>query len=452
MVRFSKSGYGLGSGRAWSGVAAVLALGGLVGCGSGGGSAPTPTPVPTPTATVGAVPPTGCLAQTTPASAITCVTDAEWNVEVMNGVVTIMAPAMTPATGFRYVSNGTAESLGGEAVRNWAGNRRTIMLPGNGKVTMYAAGNQIVRVSIYNGNQSHTIDASAQRIVHSQVNAGFAQARDDDEMDGETAHLQAAQYNNPNFDALFFVNLYGQSGTDGTTQPKIDLIRPLARQMAAGVTLFGALDYAAPAEADTTCGTTPVGGLTRNGDTSLTYVSRSGQYRVHVNEHTISITYGDPGVHTWQHWGHPHENLNGKHIKDWEGTRRTTMLPDGTKITMDSDGPQGVVLTTSIYDGPRSHRISNVGNVVSHSCVNAQVAAQREAEERDGETMYFTILKTATSPIGAALTLNYYDENEGSVGNFRRLYTFELLGQTGEPETNPNNVSDYYDDPRLGHT
>ncbi len=36
-----------------------------------------------------------------------------------------------------------------------------------------------------------------------------------------------------------------------------------------------------------------------------------------------SVTITDPaGKSTVQHWGDPHENLNGKHIKDWEGRKQ----------------------------------------------------------------------------------------------------------------------------------
>lgn len=36
-----------------------------------------------------------------------------------------------------------------------------------------------------------------------------------------------------------------------------------------------------------------------------------------------SVTITDPaGKNTVQHWGDPHENLNGKHIKDWKGSKQ----------------------------------------------------------------------------------------------------------------------------------
>src|SRR5690554_6310376 len=49
-----------------------------------------------------------------------------------------------------------------------------------------------------------------------------------------------------------------------------------------------------------------------------------------------------------------HENLNGKHIKNRQGDRRTIIFPDGAKVTMvaaDTDGP---LRSISIYDGVES--------------------------------------------------------------------------------------------------
>jgi hypothetical protein len=127
-------------------------------------------------------------------------------------------------------------------------------------------------------------------------------------------------------------------------------------------------------------------------------------------------------------------------------------LPDGTKVTMHADGPQRVVHTTSIYDGAQSHEIGNVGNVVRHSCVNAATARHRDAAESDGETAFASNPLGTGQATGALLGANIYTEGAGDPGARTRTWLYTLLGLTGEWEVNPNQINDYYDDPRLGHT
>ena len=150
-------------------------------------------------------------------------------------------------------------------------------------------------------------------------------------------------------------------------------------------------------------------------------------------------------------WGDPHENLNGKHIKDWLGSRRTLLLDDGTKITMHADGPHHVVHTTQIYDGEQSHEIGNIGNLVRHSCVNAQVAATRDAEEADGETAHLANLRGPAHVSGYLYVENVYTEEVGAEGIDEPVFEVEPLGETGD-DANPRQVNDLYDDERLAHT
>ena len=179
----------------------------------------------------------------------------------------------------------------------------------------------------------------------------------------------------------------------------------------------------------------------------LDYVTGGG-YTVKVHAHTITIT--DPlGRNTVQHWGDPHENLNGKHIKDWggatgwDGSRRTLLLGDGSKLTMNATGPHGLVLETSIYDGGRELHLSNPTNTVVLHGTDPVGARCREATQHDGETASFS----TDAGSGVATYRNAYNEDAA----YQRVDSNVPLGTTGG-FANPNQVNDLFDDPRLGHT
>jgi hypothetical protein len=168
----------------------------------------------------------------------------------------------------------------------------------------------------------------------------------------------------------------------------------------------------------------------------------SGGYTIKVDKHTITIT--DPkGKNKVEHWGDPHENLNGKHIKDWEGKQRTIILEDGTKITMTAQGPQGVTESTSIYDGRQNVQINNNTNQVTHHSMNPRDTARRERNQYDGETSIFA----TNNRTGVATYSNIYTQDS----SFNITGSYQQLGRTGG-YANPNNTRDFYDDPRLGHT
>lgn len=174
----------------------------------------------------------------------------------------------------------------------------------------------------------------------------------------------------------------------------------------------------------------------------------SGGYWIRIDRHTIAVT--DPLVfNKVEHWGDPHENLNGKHIKDWggepewDGARRSLLLGDGTKLTMEASGAQGVVLHTSIYDGDENLQVDNCRNLVVHHAIDATDTALRDAAQHDGEAAEFT----TDAETAVATYTNVYNEDAAF-----DLVEFDApLGETGG-YANPNNVRDYYDDPRLGHT
>lgn len=441
------------SGLGWRASALAIAMLGLAACDSRPPmptptATPPPAPSPTPTAA-----PTGHLTQATPTGVITLTTENGWKVEIFNRIVTIKPPATVVNGTFQYSSGGAKESLGATDVHNWSMDRRTILLPGGGKVTMSAAGGLLTKVTLYYLNESHEIDTAAQAIRFSQVDASTAASRDNAEADGEAGHLATAQFTlfstGQSMTAwLYLGNLYTEASAGGA---RTDAPRALGQQAETGSFAVNEPAFTPPTEADTACGATPVGGLAVNGNGSLTYTTRSGRWRVQLNGIQAVLEYADPVKHKWELWGELHENLNGKHIKEWQSLRRTLILPDGTKITASATSKALGLATTSIYDGARSYRVNAAGNTVLHSCIDATVAAQRDADEADGETGFLALLRSPTSTLGALLALNIYNET-GPASPFTRTYDFVPLGLTGEPENNPSLVSDYYDDPDLGNT
>ncbi len=143
------------------------------------------------------------------------------------------------------------------------------------------------------------------------------------------------------------------------------------------------------------------------------------------------------------------ENLNGKHIKDRNGNRRTIIFPDGTKFTLIAGGEKQQVLSISIYDGLSSHHINIVCGKIEHSMTNSSsLAKEMDEAEADGETSTFEILYDWGVGNGTS-GLNFYNIYREDVPGNKQMNK-QMLG-TLHAE-NPTQVNDYYDDPRLGHT
>lgn len=183
----------------------------------------------------------------------------------------------------------------------------------------------------------------------------------------------------------------------------------------------------------------------------MEYLTHGG-YTIKIDSHTVTIT-DRQGMNTVQHWGDPHENLNGKHLKDWggrpewSGNRRSVVLGDGTKVTMEAVGSNGLTEFTSIYDEYRNVQFDNVANVVRHYSTDIADTEAREAAQYDGETALFV-----TDPASRRASYdNIYDETFDAGGQPVRVPIDQPLGTTGGC-ANPNQVNDLFDDPRLGHT
>lgn len=184
-----------------------------------------------------------------------------------------------------------------------------------------------------------------------------------------------------------------------------------------------------------------LGQLSQEGEGKPISYTTSGGYKVVVNGHDIIVT--DPsGKNEHKTWGDPHENLNGKHIKDWQGKQRSIVLGDGTKITMTADGPQGVTETTSIYDGRQNVQITNRGNKVTNHSYDPRDTMFREMSQYDGETALFR-----TGYNGVATFDNIYNQDD----KFNITSLYQQLGRTGG-FADPGKVHDFYDDPRVKNT
>lgn len=184
-----------------------------------------------------------------------------------------------------------------------------------------------------------------------------------------------------------------------------------------------------------------------NAGVPIRYTTAAG-FIVQIDKHRIWIQ--DPwGMNKVEHWGDPHENLNGKHIKDWggvagwDGSRRTILIDGGAKVTMEAAGPQGVVLHTSIYGGQQNLQIDNSMNTIPHHGIDAADIAARDATQADGETARFTV-----DPATAA---GLYDNVSNEDSGFNVVPFDVPLGETGGC-ANPNHVKDFFDDPRMPHT
>src|SRR5690606_17269675 len=155
-------------GRAPEICALVFALGLGSGCG-GDSDAPVP---PDPLG----VTPAGRLVQQTLRGPILHTTAQGWRTIIQGGTVTVRPPEGEADPLTQYVSQGMREHLGTLDIRAWAGDRRSIMLPGGAKITLHGQGGQLIRLSIYDGTESHEVDVLTQTVMRSQATAPLQSA------------------------------------------------------------------------------------------------------------------------------------------------------------------------------------------------------------------------------------------------------------------------------------
>lgn len=168
----------------------------------------------------------------------------------------------------------------------------------------------------------------------------------------------------------------------------------------------------------------------------LVYTTRDC-WTVKVDVHTVLIT--DPAkTGTYQTWGDPHENLNGKHVKDWQGSRRSIVF-DGAMITMSAQGSNAVVDSLTIYDGPKSYTVVSAGNLIIDRTHDEASTLARDEGEADGEAGCL-----ANKADGGLLFDNTYQQDEDADG--KPLAMVPALIRIGESfgPADPNRVNDYY--------
>lgn len=192
------------------------------------------------------------------------------------------------------------------------------------------------------------------------------------------------------------------------------------------------------------------GGLTNPKTGQYLYRSSGGldiniQRGFEMGSMIVTLTYEPfPGQFvTLELWGDgpaPHENLNGKHIKDRIGNSRTIIYPDGTKITFVSTGPTANITAISIYDGAKVHHINISCNKVEYSNSDASLSKLLDDQQADGETSVFEIKDTQF-----LLYNSYVEDTPGE-----KVYQRVDLGYIEKDD--PKQIYDLYDDPRIDHT
>jgi hypothetical protein len=203
-------------------------------------------------------------------------------------------------------------------------------------------------------------------------------------------------------------------------------------------------------EAEDKCPSLPPSGHLAYTDGTKTYTYKtSGGGTINVAPNVITIGHDSYPGFKIELWGGVvvdgtdvnsanHENLNGKHIKDRMGSRRTILFPDGAKITIVADGEQGPIISISIYDGAEAHQISGSCHTIVKSTSSSDEALQLDNAEMDGEAGGFEFTQ------GGLLYVNFYRED--SPGN--KVMDRVLLGEIFRDK--PSVVNDYFDDPRRG--
>ncbi len=196
---------------------------------------------------------------------------------------------------------------------------------------------------------------------------------------------------------------------------------------------------------------TPSGRLSYSAETGIYTFSTNGRgiIRIDLNG-VVSLKHNNYAGFEIQLWGDrisstvnfEHENLNGKHIKDWQAGRRSIIFPDGAKITLSNEaGYRSPSKSISIYDGSEVHRFNTTCAVLEYSSGTARDIARRLDElEADGETGAFELTDTGL------LFFNMYDEKSPGNKEEGRYNLGEIF------RNEPNQINDYFDDPRIGHT
>ena len=103
--------------------------------------------------------------------------------------------------------SGNHENLNGKHIKDRLTNKRSFILPGGTKITMHVKDLSyavLTSVSIYDGAESHHINATCHTIEYSGTDATIAQQLDSRQADGETAAIEISD------NGLLLVNIYNE--------------------------------------------------------------------------------------------------------------------------------------------------------------------------------------------------------------------------------------------------
>src|SRR5690606_3365819 len=183
-------------------------------------------------------------------------------------------------------------------------------------------------------------------------------------------------------------------------------------------------------------------------DDNFVYKTNGGGKMIYYTEnHIFYFSHDNYPSLAIQFWGafnnvssSVHEFLNGKHIKDRLGNRRSFIFPDGAKITMAYADNFGPLLSVSIIEDNAYHHINFECQTVEYSSINSPYAKQLDDAEADGETSTIEFTETGL------FFLNIYIEDVAGQKVEERV----PLG--GLYKDNPQYVDDLYDDPTQEHT
>ena len=186
---------------------------------------------------------------------------------------------------------------------------------------------------------------------------------------------------------------------------------------------------------------TPTGRFSIETDGKFTYYTSGGGKIVIDHALDITVTHEDyPGFFI-DFWGavsggaasYNHENLNGKHVKDRIGNRRTLLFPDGAKMTWYTETEKGSTVSLTIYDHGEVHHVNPGCNTLEYSVVNTPVTEKAlDDKEPDGETATFEF---------TTMGLEYYNIYQEDVAG-QKVMNKVPIGEIFRDE--PNRVIDYW--------
>ncbi|WP_028603951.1 hypothetical protein [Ottowia thiooxydans] len=106
------------------------------------------------------------------------------------------------------------ENLNAKHLKNWWGDRRSLILDDGTKITMHADSvhTKVHKMSIYDGQISIEFDNDNNTVLHQSIDPAVAQLREEAEADGETGYVEFVPDNSPGATGyVYFRNIYTQT-------------------------------------------------------------------------------------------------------------------------------------------------------------------------------------------------------------------------------------------------